>query len=194
MICNGIDTDQLAAFGEMVVTDPAAATLSAQVRTRWEGSYRTRASAEGLDRGGERIPRAATLPTDRPQALGGGDRGPAPGELLLVALGACVAQSFIEGAAIIGLRVDRLEISAEGVLDLRGNAGVAGVRPGLSRVHLDVEVESGAGSEVLEGLLAEAVRRSPVADSLAAGVEIGAGVRQPPPDRHGRHRGPRGAA
>ena len=183
MLCNGIDTDQLAAFGESVVSHPDAAELSARVRTRWEDRYRMRAVAEELQHGGERIPRAATLLTDRPRALGGADHGPAPGELLLAALGSCIAQSLIEGAAMTGVQVDRLEVSAEARVDLRGNVGVAGVRPGLSRIHLDVEVASQADDNVLEGLLAEAVRRSPIADSLAAGVEIGAGVRRSAPRR-----------
>jgi uncharacterized OsmC-like protein len=179
MICNGIDTDQLVAFGEMVTRGPEAGIMSARVRTRWEERYRTSVTAEEFDLAGDRISRAATFPVDRPQALGGGDRGPAPGELLLAALGSCVAQSFIEGAAMTGVRVDRLEISIEGRLDLRGNAGVEGVRPGLSRIYLDVEVESDVDADLLDGLLADAVRRSPVADSLVAGVYVGASVRQP---------------
>jgi putative redox protein len=176
MICNGIDTDQLTSFGEQVVSDPDSASLSARVRTRWEESYHTRATTEGFHCGGEQIPRSATLPMDRPQALGGADRGAAPGELVLAALGSCVAQAFIEGAAMHSVQIERLQIAAEGHLDLRGNVGVEGVRPGLSRIHLDVEVASGADEDVVDGLLAEAVRRSPVADSLAAGVPIAASV------------------
>ena len=179
MICNGIDIDQLAAFGELVTTNPEAAAVAARVRTAWTGGYSARTDTEELVCGGERISRGDTLPVDLPQQLGGEDRGPAPGELVLAALGSCVAQGFIEAAAINAIPVDRLEISAEGHLDLRGTAGVEGVRPGLSRIHLDVEVESGASVEVLDGLLAEAVRLSPVADSLTAGVSIGADVRQP---------------
>jgi uncharacterized OsmC-like protein len=179
MICNGIDTDQLAALGEVVATDPEAATVSARVRTAWRSGYSVRTATEELVCGGELISRSATLPVDLPRELGGDDQGPAPGEMVLAALGACVAQGFIEGAAVTGIQVDRLEVSARGHLDLRGNAGVEGVRPGLSKIHLDVEVESSAGDDVLDGLLAEAVRLSPVADSLTAGVAIDADVRQP---------------
>jgi uncharacterized OsmC-like protein len=179
MICNGMDTDQLAALGEIVVSDPAAATVAARVRTRWEEGYATRASTEELLCGPERIAREATLPVDLPQAFGGSDRGPAPAEMILAALGSCVAQGFVEAAAIAGVQVDRLEVAVEGHLDLRGNAGVEGVRPGLSTIHLDVEVESRVDGGVLDGLLSEAVRLSPVADSLTAGVEIVASTRQP---------------
>lgn len=181
MICNGIDTDQLAAFGELVTSGPDRGIVSAQVRTRWQERYRTHVTAEGFELGDDRIPRNATLAVDRPQALGGADRGPAPGELLLAALGSCIAQTFIEAAAMTSVGVERLEIAAEGHLDLRGNAGVEGMRPGLTRINLDVEVESDADDHVVEALLADAVRRSPVADSLAVGVQVGASVRQPRP-------------
>jgi uncharacterized OsmC-like protein len=181
MICNGIDTGQLAAFGELVVDDPRTAIASARVRTRWEERYRTRVSTEEFAVGGERVIRGATLTLDRPRVLGGGDGGPAPGELVLAALGSCVAQAFLEEASMSGVEVERFELSAEGHLDLRGNVGVEGVRPGITRIDLDVEVESSAGPEVLDGLLAGAVRRSPVADSLAAGVQIDAMLRQPQP-------------
>ena len=181
MICNGIDTDQLAAFAGMVTSGPEAGIVSAHVRTRWEERYHTHVAAEGFELHDDRIPRSATLSVDRPQALGGSDRGPAPGELILAALGSCVAQTFIEAAAMTGVRVDRLEIAAEAHLDLRGNAGVEGVRPGLTRIHLDVEVESDADEDVVVALLADAVRRSPIADSLTAGVQVGASVRLPHP-------------
>ncbi len=179
MICNGIDTDQLAAFAGMVTSGPDAGIVSAHVRTRWEESYRTHAAAEGFEFGSDRFPRSITLAADRPQVFGGTDCGPAPGELLLAALGSCVAQTFIEAAAMTGVRVDRLEIATEGHVDLRGNAGVEGVRPGLTRIHLDVEVACDADAEMTDALLADAVRRSPIADSLAAGVQVGASVRQP---------------
>ncbi|TVR25221.1 MAG: OsmC family peroxiredoxin [Nitriliruptor sp.] len=179
MICNGIDTDQLAAFAGLVTSGPEAVIVSTRVRTRWEERYRTHVAAEGFELGADRIPRSATLSVDRPQELGGTDGGPAPGELILAALGSCVAQTFVEAAAMTGVRVDRLELAAQGNLDLRGNAGVEGVRPGLARIHLDVEVACDADEGVVDALLADAVRRSPIADSLAAGVQVRASVRQP---------------
>ncbi|MCC5947192.1 MAG: OsmC family protein [Nitriliruptoraceae bacterium] len=179
MSCNGIDTDRLAAFAGMVTSGPGTGTVATHVRTRWEDRYRTHAAAEGFALGGHRVPRSATVAVDRPQELGGTDAGPAPGELLLAALGSCVAQTFVEAAAVTGVRVERLEIAAEGHLDLRGNAGVVGVRPGLTRIHLDVEVACDADGEVVDGLLADALGRSPIADSLAVGVQVGASVRHP---------------
>ncbi len=181
MICNGIDTHRLAAFGELVVTHPDAATMTATVETRWAASYRADASTSAFRIAGEPIPRATTLPADLPQALGGDDGGATPGELLLAALSACVTQAFVEGAAMAGVHLDHLVISADGQLDLRGVVGVEGVRPGFSRIHLDVEVAASADAAQVDGLLAAALRRSPVADTVGAGVAIDASVRQPHP-------------
>ena len=79
MICNGIDTDQLAAFAEMVTRGPEAGIVTARVRTRWEERYQTHVTTDGFDLGGDRIPRSGALGVDRPQALGGADLGPRPG-------------------------------------------------------------------------------------------------------------------
>lgn len=181
MFLNGIDLDRLSAFGEVIADDPSAALVSARVSSEWQQAYQLRANAEDLTVGGQRIPRTTALPVDLPAALGGGDHGPAPGELVLVALTACVSQAFIESAAMAGVAIDRLDVSAEGQLDLRGTAGVEGVRPGLSQIHLDVEVAGDADPGVIDRLLTEALHRSPVADSLRAGVQIGAGLREGSP-------------
>ena len=119
------------------------------------------------------------MDVDLPQALGGEDRGAAPGELLLSALSACVTQAFVEVAAVQGVLVRGLRMTAEGELDLRGTAGIGEVRPGLSHVRLDLEVDSNASDEIVEELVAAAVRTSPIADTLTAGVAIDVSVRQP---------------
>ena len=166
MICNGIDTDQLHAFGTQLVERPAAAAASLAIRTRWTDRYGTTSTGEDITVGGQRFPREVAVAADRPAALGGGDDGPAPGELLLIALGSCVAQAFVEVAALQGIGLDEVDVRVEAGLDLRGNLGVEGVRPGLAHIHLDVEVASAALGELLDGLLDDSVRRSPIADSL----------------------------
>lgn len=180
MLCNGIDTDRLETFARSVVTAPDAATISTQVDTRWHTSYRTQASTTTFRLGSEPIPRATTLPLDLPGALGGDDRGATPGELILAALGSCVAQAFVEEAALVGAEIGSLLVSADARLDLRGTLGVAGTRPGLSRIYLDVEVESTAEAGAIDDLLTAALRRSPVADTLGATVQIDAELRQAP--------------
>ena len=179
MICNGIDTHRLAAFGELVVTHPDAATMTATVETRWAASYRADASTSAFRIAGEPIPRATTLPADLPQALGGDDGGATPGELLLAALSACVTQAFVEEAAVHGVIVRGLRVAAEAELDLRGAVGIAGVRPGISHIRLGFEVDCATSGEVVEELVTAAVRTSPIADTLTPGVAIDVSVRQP---------------
>jgi uncharacterized OsmC-like protein len=181
MICNGIDTDRLAAFGGFVAEHPDAATLSTRVATRWEESYRTEAATTAFKLAGEPIPRTTSLSSDLPRALGGDEAGPTPGELVLAALGSCVAQAFVESAAMTGVSIDHLEVAAEGHLDLRGIVGFAGARPGFSRIHLDIQVASSTDAAQIDELVAAALHRSPVADTVRAGVPVDASVRQPDP-------------
>jgi len=179
MSCNGIDTEQLVAFGELLHTTPEAGALSVEVRTDWTYGYTVGADMAGVAVGGEAFPREHTLAVDLPQALGGQDRGAAPGELLLSALGACVTQAFVEEAAVHGVIVRGLRVAAEAELDLRGAVGIAGVRPGISHIRLGFEVDCATSGEVVEELVTAAVRTSPIADTLTPGVAIDVSVRQP---------------
>ena len=172
MIVNGIDTAALAAFGEQLETTPEAAAMAVRVRTRWEQTYPTVADAEEVVVAGERVPRRASLTVDLPELFGGRDEGPAPAELLLAALGTCVSQGVAEGAALRGLAIERLEMTIEGQLDLRGTAGLDNVRPGLDGVRLAVRVAADATSPVLDEILEKALATSPVADSLRRGVSV----------------------
>lgn len=181
MICNGIDTDQLRGLATALVDQPPLAAASIEVEASWEERYRLTASARGITCGGQQVERSSHVLTDRPAALGGADTGPAPGELLLSALGACVAQAFVEGAALQAIEVHEFRLRVEGHLDLRGTLGAPEVHPGLARIELAAEVAADTDEPTLATLLDDAVRRSPVADSLMAGVTIAARVRQPNP-------------
>lgn len=175
MIRNGIDLDQLAALEQQLETVPEAGALSVRLRTRWDGGYGASTRAEELVVGGERSPRDHEVTGDLPQVFGGRDRGPGSGELLLAALGTCITQRLAELAAVRGIDLEGLEVVATGDLDVRGTEGIDGVRPGFQRIGIRVEV---AASDDVGDLLGDAVRTSPVADSLSAGVTMVSDVRR----------------
>ncbi len=176
MLVNGIDTTQLAASEQLLRTAPGPVGLAVRVRGRWQDAYSTQVETDEMVVGGEVVPRGHTVHVDLPVLLGGRDRGPAPGELLLAALSTCVAQGIVEQAAADGITVRRVEVAAEGELDLRGAAGFDGIPAGLTGVRLRFAVDADADAGQLDDLLAGAVRTSPVADSLTAGVALDARV------------------
>jgi uncharacterized OsmC-like protein len=88
------------------------------------------------------------------QGVGGGGSGACSGDLLLGALAACAQITCQMVAAAMGIPTERIEVTVEGDLDLRGTLGIAKDVPvGFSsiRVHFGVAAPS-ATPEQLKGL------------------------------------------
>lgn len=76
---------------------------------------------------------------DEPDVLAGTDQFANPVEYALASLASCQAITYRFWAAKLGIRLDGVEVAAEGDLDLRGFFGLdADMRPGFTGVRLDV--------------------------------------------------------
>ena len=85
---------------------------------------------------------------------GGGGTGACSGDLLLGALAACAQITCQMVAAAMGLPTERIEVTVEGDLDLRGTLGISKDVPvGFESVHLHFNVAAPkATPEQLRGL------------------------------------------
>jgi uncharacterized OsmC-like protein len=182
MTINGIDTEQVAGFAQLLAAEPGLADVAVRTRHRWDGGYALATCGAGISVGGEVLARdEQQVVSDRPALFGGDDRGCVPGELLLAALSSCVGSQLVEHAALRGVELDDLQLTAEGRLDLRGALDIDGVPVALRDVTLDVAAVSTADDTQLDELLALAVRTSPVAATLGAGVGIRPSLRRTTP-------------
>jgi putative redox protein len=83
--------------------------------------------------------REHTLKVDEPALLAGSDKAANPVEYALASLASCQAITYRFWADKLGIRLDGLEVAAEGDLDLHGFFGLdRGVRPGFTGIRLDV--------------------------------------------------------
>src|SRR5881397_2112179 len=87
------------------------------------------------------------------QGVGGGG-GACSGDLLLGALAACAQITCQMVAAAMGIATERIEVTVEGDLDLRGTLGIAkDVSVGFASIRLHVDVAAPeATAEQLRGL------------------------------------------
>jgi uncharacterized OsmC-like protein len=102
--------------------------------------------------------------------VGGAGTAACSGDLLLGALAACAQLTCQMVAAAMGIPIERVEVTAEGDLDLRGTLGVARDVPvGFEsiRVHFDVDAP-GASEEDLAALREKAERYCVVLQTLQA--------------------------
>src|SRR5713101_5991846 len=86
--------------------------------------------------------------------VGGAGTAACSGDLLLGALAACAQITCQMVAAAMGISTERIEVSVEGDLDLRGTLGISKDVPvGFERIHLRFDVEAPqATPEQLRGL------------------------------------------
>ena len=113
------------------------------------------------------------LTVDEPAALGGGDAGPNPVELVLAALGACQEITYRAYATALGIPLDAVAVELEGDIDLRGFLGLNdAVRPGYGAIRGTVRLQSTASGAELARLKAAVDAHCPVLDMLSTPVPV----------------------
>ncbi len=133
---------------------PATAVVEDDLRCRVEG------------------PGGVTVITDMPAPVGGGGNAPTPGWFMRAALAACDATMIALRAAHEGIKLSRIEVTAESDSDNRGLLGVddsvpAGPLATRTRVRL---AAPNADAERLRAIVDWAVQHSPVANALERAV------------------------
>jgi uncharacterized OsmC-like protein len=88
------------------------------------------------------------------KGVGGAGTGACSGDLLLGALAACAQITCQMVATAMGIPTERIEVTVEGDLDLRGTLGISKDVPvGFESIRIDIDVVApGATPEQLRGL------------------------------------------
>ena len=136
---NGIDTDAMHTLIDDVDGDPAKGMTHWRVASSWQGGTHSRAQVDGFVMGGANVPRRFAIDMDEPFEIGGGNAYANPQEYLLAAMNACMIVGYTALCALQGIALEKLEITTEGDIDLRGLFGLdpavpAGYRELQSRV------------------------------------------------------------
>ena len=103
------------------------------------------------------------------KGVGGAGTGACSGDLLLGALAACAQITCQMVATAMGIPTDRIEVTVEGDLDLRGTLGISKDVPvGFDSIHLHFEVVAPeATPEQLRGLREKTEQYCVVMQTLA---------------------------
>ena len=155
-----IDRDGLLQFAAAGLANPQRRGTN-KVHTVTEGQYRT------LSYVGHHAP----VVVDEPPHLFGQDTAPAPGEIVLSALGGCLAVGITAVATWKQVRLSKLELFLEGDIGNpaawgAGGAEMAAPDMGFQAIRVKVVVEGDAPREELDAIVAHANRFSPVANSM----------------------------
>ena len=108
-----------------------------------------------------------TLVVDRPVEAGGGGRGFNGGQLLYLAIAACVSNDLFREAAARGTVLDRVVVRVNG--DFGGSPAVS------TAVEYDVEISGDAEPDALRELVEHVDRIAEIPNSLRLGTPVRVG-------------------
>ncbi len=174
-VVNGVSVQGIEGMVEMVKAQPQVAKAVFYATTIWKGGFHNEALVKDFSMGGQRndTSRKQTFKIvgDHPKELLGTDMGPSSVEVLLSALGHCLASGWAMYGAHMGIPIESLRVEVEGDIDLQGmlNLPEPGVVPvGYQGLRATYYVKCGAPREQLEKLAKMAGELSPTRHSLRA--------------------------
>jgi uncharacterized OsmC-like protein len=173
---DGVNVDQLLSTINAIKENPGLAKFKFRANNRWINGGRNRTSINGFYSAGEEdTTRKQTFvfDNDEPIPLLGEDNSANPVEFVLHALAGCLTTSLVYHAAAQGIKIDSVESTFEGDLDLRGFLGMDDdVRNGYENIRVTFKIKADAPDEKLEELCELAQKRSPVFDIVTNAVPV----------------------
>jgi uncharacterized OsmC-like protein len=155
-----IDRDGLSKFAAAGKADPSRRGTN-KVHTVMEGQYRSFSYVSDHH----------PVVVDEPVHLFGQNTAAAPGEIVLSALGGCLAVGITAVATWKQIKLSKLELFLEGDIGNpaawgAGGAEMAPLQMGFQAIRVKVLVEGDATREQLDEIVKHANRYSPVANSM----------------------------
>jgi uncharacterized OsmC-like protein len=174
-IINGINTDALREVIKDVSADHAKGMVKFQVTSTWTGQCRMETKVDSYVLGGQTIKRPHTIVIDEPVELLGKNEAPNPQEVLMAAFNSCIMVGYTVGAAMKGIKLEKLVVETEGELDLRGFLGIdAAVKPGYDSISYKVRIKGNGTKEQFQDIHETVIKTSPNRFNIAQPIKLDA--------------------
>lgn len=146
--------------------NPAGGKVTLKATTITEGQMRNLTYIRDL---------APTI-IDEPPHLLGENTAPNPSEAVLAALGACLAVGYMANASHHGIVLSAVKIEMEGDIDVSAVWGLGDVPDdkvaGFTAIRVKAYLDGNASREVLDDIVQNANKWSPVASTLRNNVQV----------------------
>ena len=169
---NGIDLNTLKETVGAIQKDPELGKSRFRVTNQWIDANHNCTTVKGFySAKQERLHKEPfDLHADEPPILAGRDKAANPVEHLLHALASCMTTSLVAHAAVKGIRIEELEATLEGDIDLQGFLGLdATVPKGYTNIQALFKVKTDQNNLQMLKQLAEF---SPVYNTLIQGTTV----------------------
>lgn len=169
-IVNGVNVDNLFKTVVAVKGNPTIAKFNFRAENRWIDGGNNRTTVNEFYGACQTHARSKPFEyvKDEPPVLLGNDQGANPVEYALAALAGCLTTSLIYHAAAQGIKIEEVESTLKGDLDLQGFLGLSEkVRNGYEHIDVTFRIKADASEEKIQELVELAQKRSPVFDMIS---------------------------
>lgn len=170
-IVNGVSIDKLSGIMDVIKTNSDIAKFNFRAKGNWINGAHTRTIIKDFYGACQTYSRKEpfVLEKDEPSVLLGTDAGANPGEYALAALNGCLTSALIYHAAAKGIKIDEVETTLDGDVDLLGFLGLdESVRNGYKKINVSFKIKAeNASDEQLNELVLLAQKRSPMFDNIS---------------------------
>lgn len=174
-IVNGVNVTELFNTIDAIKGQSEIANFNFRASNKWINGAGNRTTIKDFDGACQTFDRESPFVIDKDEhpILLGNDTAANPVEYALAALAGCLTTSLVYHAAAQGIRLDEVESTYEGNLDLHGFLGLdENVRNGYKDIRITFRVKGDAPPAKLRELVDLAQKRSPVFDIVTNGVPV----------------------
>ena len=167
-IVNGVNVTQLFETIDNIKENGEIAKFNFRAQNKWKGGTVNQTTISDFDGACKTHTRSKpyVFTKDEPAVLLGNDTGANPVEYLLAGLAGCITTSMVAHAAARGIKIDSIESTLEGDIDLHGLLQLDDTNPGYQGINISFKIESDASDETLQELIELARKASPVANTI----------------------------
>ena len=169
-IVNGVNVSKLFETVGVIKEKPEIAKFNFKAKGKWINGGHNRTIINEFYGACQTFKRSQSFvfEKDEPPVLLGQDHGANPVEYVFAALDGCLTTSLIYHAAAQGIKIDEVETSFSGDLNLHGFLGLdENIRNGYEQIKVTFKIKADASKEKLQELVKLAKKRSPVFDIVS---------------------------
>lgn len=170
---NNVNLEALGNYVELISSKPEEAVAALGVTASWKGGVNTEITTHSKKIGTVSVEKQFKYSIGEPEELLGDNLHPNPQDYILGGLAGCMMVGFVVGATSKGIKLDSVNLTIVGNLDLRGFLEVdPDVSVGFEELQFNFEVE-GSGTPEDYDAIAQHVRKiSPGYRTIAEPVKI----------------------
>ncbi|MXS79590.1 Uncharacterized OsmC-related protein [Nitrosomonas eutropha] len=171
-IINGINIEQSFVIQKQISEDRSGdmAKPKYQATVVWDSGYHTTAN----------VTDGQTIIGDEPLRYGGEGTGISPQDLLLTAVGHCLAASYIGGLSAARINVESLRLHVSGRVNFGVAYAVEAGNPGFEDINVVVEIQTDAPQEKVLALLEKLKQTAPIPDTIMRPVPVNIEIHHQP--------------